>query len=138
VSPIQITTKENAVTIGTQLSFDLDQIEKVAGAGDTAQKLTTMLYFIPAELLKECTDEKQADKNRDAWRGLVDLGIQLYHKKFELPAKVIIHAGVIPEKWRELFPNVVFRPDRALTAGHYVFCFDPEQFEGKAFISVTI
>lgn len=117
------------MTAAAQLPLDL-VTARAEETGDR-EKLTTMLYYISPELMKD-------EKNRESWCRQVQGGISRYHQKFALPCKVILHHGIIPEKWQAALPNVKFWHDHDLTAGHYVFANDPTQFTGKMFISVSV
>jgi hypothetical protein len=123
-----ISAQENAMMVATQLSLDFNPLAKAEETGDR-EKLTTMLYYISPELMKD-------DRNIESWKKLVQGGIKRYKQKFILPCKVILHHGIIPEKWQAACPEVKFWHDKDLTAGHYVFANDPTQFTGKMFVSI--
>jgi hypothetical protein len=126
-----ISTQENAMT-ATQMTLDFNPLEKAEEKGDR-EKLTTMLYYISPELVKNDTE-----KDHETWKRQVQNGIKRYEQKFLSPCKVILHHGIIPEKWHEACPEVKFWHDKDLTVGHYVFANDPIQFTGKMFVSIHV
>lgn len=102
----------------------VDEIETTIGD----QQVKAVGWVIPHSLTDEIND-----KNRESWRGLIEMGLKAFERRFDfdLPAKVVIHSDPVPEKWMGLFPTITFIFFKGLTRGNYIICNDPDEFFGR-------